>query len=299
MLAPYLGSTSWHIREEVLQLMMVSFLKHTNDFDYYTIVDSIAKLLDDPKSKIKFTCREALASLALKGQKNRVTEILYEKVEPKEYNSLCDRFDQGNCPKFYEDTLVFEYPINTAESRSRMSSRGSNFSESSRRSEHKAKSTRSRIGDSPLTYKGFVDQNKVQSTAKDYGNLTVADNYKHGPTPSERMKKFNTSQVPLVKSSKRVNPGAHDYSNSGVLNNSNGMERKPQDLTNNLRLLKNKIRTGSASSNGSDPYTNIKIASKESDRTQEFNFRKTPNNSRMNSFEQNGIKVIYAKIINF
>lgn len=88
MILPYLGSTSWHIREEVLHLIMVSFLKNTNDLDYYAVIDSIAKLLDDQKSTVRFTCRETLAALVIKGHKNRVTEVLYEVVESKEYNRL-------------------------------------------------------------------------------------------------------------------------------------------------------------------------------------------------------------------
>lgn len=81
MLLPFLGSTSCHIREEVLHLLMVSFLNGDNTFDYFTVVDSIAKLLDDPKSTVRFTCREALATLVFKGDKNKVCEILYEVVE--------------------------------------------------------------------------------------------------------------------------------------------------------------------------------------------------------------------------
>ena len=72
MLLPYLGSTSWHIREEVLHLILVSFLKSKNDIDYYAVVDPIAKLLDDPKSTVRFTCRETIAALVFKGDKKKV-----------------------------------------------------------------------------------------------------------------------------------------------------------------------------------------------------------------------------------
>lgn len=95
--------------------------------------------------------------------------------------------------------MAFEFPINSNESRRRASSRGSNFSESSRRSAINGKSTRSRIGASPLTYKGFQNKSKISNTEKDPEGRTVADNYKHGPPPSERMIKFNSSQVPLTK----------------------------------------------------------------------------------------------------
>jgi hypothetical protein len=88
MLLPYLGSISWHIREETLHLILVSFLKDKNDFDYYLIVDAIGKLLDDTKSTVRFTCRETLTALVLKGSKRRVCDILYEVVQKKEYNKL-------------------------------------------------------------------------------------------------------------------------------------------------------------------------------------------------------------------
>ena len=72
MLLPYLGSTNWHIREEVLHLILISFLMDTNTFDYFVVLDSIAKLLDDPKSTVRFTCKETLAALAFKGDKDKL-----------------------------------------------------------------------------------------------------------------------------------------------------------------------------------------------------------------------------------
>ena len=299
MIIPYLGSTSWHIREEVLHLIMVSFLKNTNDFDYFSVIDSIAKLLDDQKSTVRFTCRETLAALVIKGQKNRVTEVLYELVESKEYNRLCDRFDLGSCPRFYEDSLVFEFPIHSNESRSRASSRGSTFSESSRRS---GKSTRSKIGNSPLTFKGFETKKNVSSIDKDYGGFTVADNYKHGPTPSERMMKFNSSPVPLAKNNKGPDFSS-DYNNIPANKSqfSATSSEKPKDVTQNLRLLKNKIRVGSASSHDSEPYKNIPVENSSNNypKRNENIFRKNVSNPMMNSFEDsNGQRVRYLIINN-
>ena len=53
-------------------------------------------MLDDPKSTVRFTCTETLATLSFKGDKNKLCEILYELVETKEYNRLCDRFELDN-----------------------------------------------------------------------------------------------------------------------------------------------------------------------------------------------------------
>ena len=95
MLIPYLGSINDHIREAVLHLIIASFLTGDNKFDYITIVDAVAKLLDDPNTNIRFASTEALYALVSKGDKNKVYEILYEIVETKEYNRLWDRFDAG------------------------------------------------------------------------------------------------------------------------------------------------------------------------------------------------------------
>lgn len=88
MLVPYLSSSNWHVREEVLHLVLISFLNGSNEFDYFNVVDAIAKMLDDQKSKVRFTCKETLAALVFKGDQKKVCEILYELVEDKTYNAL-------------------------------------------------------------------------------------------------------------------------------------------------------------------------------------------------------------------
>jgi hypothetical protein len=88
MLLPYLGSTSDHIREEVLHLIIASFIKGDNKFDYIPIVNAVGKLLDDPKANVRFASTEALSALVFKGDKEKVYEILYEIIERKEYNRL-------------------------------------------------------------------------------------------------------------------------------------------------------------------------------------------------------------------
>ena len=75
--------------------MIASFLNGNNNFDYFTVVDSIAKLLDDQKANVRFAATEALSTLVFKGDKNKIWEILYEIVERREYNRLWDRFDAG------------------------------------------------------------------------------------------------------------------------------------------------------------------------------------------------------------
>lgn len=178
--------------------------------------------------------------------------------------------------------MIFDFPIHTSEVLSRASSRGSQVSDSSRRSHHNAKSTRSRIGDSPLTSKEFDFPKNIISNNKDYGGLTVADSYKHGPAPSERMKKFNQSQVPMVNHSTN-NSMNHEYNLSQISQSPSLNSEKPKDVTQNLRLLKNKIRLGSATSNESEPYVNNPRPS-HSNRNTDIKVRR-PNNPPMNSYE--------------
>jgi len=54
MLLNYLSNKNWHIREEILNVFILLFLtnQHQIDFDYPLLLNSIAKLLDDPKPKV-------------------------------------------------------------------------------------------------------------------------------------------------------------------------------------------------------------------------------------------------------
>lgn len=149
--------------------------------------------------------------------------------------------------------MIFEFPIHTNEVMNRGSLRGTGFSTSSRESKRSTKSTRSRIGDSPLTNKEF-DFIKSKETSN-----TVADNYRHGPAPSERMKKFNMSQVPMAEHKASNSSIVNDYSSPNDLHTTHSFksDQPPKGVTQNLRLLKTKMRLNSAASNESEPYVNI------------------------------------------
>ena len=185
--------------------------------------------------------------------------------------------------------MIFDFPIHTSEVLSRASSRGSQISESSRKSNGNAKSTRSRIGDSPLTSKEFDFPKNIISSNKDYGGLTVADSYKHGPAPSERMKKFNQGQVPLVNHNSS-NSLPNDYDTTQI-SGSPSIKEKPKDVTQNLRLLKNKIRLGSATSNDSEPYSNSQRPN-QGNRNTDIKVRKLNHNPMMNSYENQNDSIV-------
>jgi hypothetical protein len=118
---------------------------------------------------------------------------------------------------------------------------------------------------------------------RDYGN-TVADSYKNGPAPSERMKKFNSSQAPLINPS---NSMINEYNNLASTDMSQRMNSEPKNVTQNLRLLKTKMRLGSATSTESEPYVNIPMKNQggRNNANNDMQFRKSSNNPVMNSFE--------------
>lgn len=56
LILPYMNnSQNWHIREELLNVLIICFLKSRNfyEFDAFTIIESILKLLNDQKERIK------------------------------------------------------------------------------------------------------------------------------------------------------------------------------------------------------------------------------------------------------
>ena len=98
LLLPYLRAPLWHVREEVLKLLIMCFMRCNHEFDLFATCDGVAKLLDDEISKVRFVAREALATLAIRGDKQRVLELLFELVDRKEYNVLCDRIESQDLP---------------------------------------------------------------------------------------------------------------------------------------------------------------------------------------------------------
>lgn len=55
LVIPHLNNSSnWHIREELLNVLIISFLKSQSIYDYdpYQIIDGIIRLLNDQKERI-------------------------------------------------------------------------------------------------------------------------------------------------------------------------------------------------------------------------------------------------------
>ena len=80
LILPYLSNSSnWHIREELLNVLIVCFLRSRNfyEFDAFKIVEVLLKLLADNKARIKYLALEALACYSSIGNKFSLKEIVY------------------------------------------------------------------------------------------------------------------------------------------------------------------------------------------------------------------------------
>lgn len=184
---------------------------------------------------------------------------------------------------------MFDFPIHTNEVMSRASSRGSTYSDSSRRSKAQVKSTRSQIGNSPLTSKEYgINMNGI-SDHKEYSH-TVADTYKQGPAPSERMKKFNSSQPPVIHHKGPHNSMIDEYRNMNSMNQQHSFpnDQPVKSVSHNLRLLKTKMRLNSAASNeSSEPYVNVTAmnGSERANRNPDAVFRNSSGNIANSSYD--------------
>ena len=84
---PYLyNSSSWHVREELLNVLIICFLKSKNieaygnsvyEFDQYKILEVLLQMLDDQKERIRFTALEAIVAFVSIGNKLSAQEIIY------------------------------------------------------------------------------------------------------------------------------------------------------------------------------------------------------------------------------
>ena len=102
LILPYLNNSSnWHIREELLHLLIKCFLstKEPKEFDSYQILDSILRLFGDKKEKIRNLALEAIAAFASIGDRKKVNEILYSLKVDKDVRELVQsRLDYGMYP---------------------------------------------------------------------------------------------------------------------------------------------------------------------------------------------------------
>lgn len=91
-----LASSNWHIREEVLNVIITAMLNPPKEpYDFLNLAPHIAKLLDDPKTKVRFVATEALVSAVKRCGLENVNRILEPILDESIYRKLQDRFS-GN-----------------------------------------------------------------------------------------------------------------------------------------------------------------------------------------------------------
>ena len=80
LVLPYLNnSSSWHVREELLNVLILCFLRSKNifEFDQYSVLEALLRGLDDQKERNRFIALEAIVAFASIGNKIGTREIIY------------------------------------------------------------------------------------------------------------------------------------------------------------------------------------------------------------------------------
>lgn len=110
LILPYLNNSSnWHIREELLNLLIKCFLtsQDKNEFDSYQILDSILQLFGDTKEKIRNLALEAIAGYASINDRNKMIEIIFQLNVDKDVRELVQsRLEYGMFPVLNKDGNV-------------------------------------------------------------------------------------------------------------------------------------------------------------------------------------------------
>lgn len=117
LVIPYMNNSSnWHIREELLNVIIICLLKAQNiyDFDPYQICNGILRLLNDQKERIQLVGMESLAAFAAFVDKFTIMEIVHkivtaEKLSPYLVDRIQSRLDV-DLPPFINASGTLEFP---------------------------------------------------------------------------------------------------------------------------------------------------------------------------------------------
>lgn len=96
LVLPYLhNSSSWHIREELLNVLIICFLKSKNfqEFDAYRIFETLLRMLDDSKDRIRFTALEAIVAFVSIGNKINAKEIINQLADKQISELISERLE--------------------------------------------------------------------------------------------------------------------------------------------------------------------------------------------------------------
>jgi hypothetical protein len=73
------NSSSRHTREELLNVLIMCFLKSKSiyEFDSFVILKTLIRMLEDQKERIRFTALEAIVAFVSIGNKLSSKEVIY------------------------------------------------------------------------------------------------------------------------------------------------------------------------------------------------------------------------------
>ena len=117
LVLPYLNNSSnWHVREELLNVLIICLLKSQSlyDFDSFQICNGIIRLLNDQKERIQLVAMEAIAAFAEIAEKQTVREIVIkivsaEKLSPYFVDRIQSRLEM-HLPPFINQQGALEFP---------------------------------------------------------------------------------------------------------------------------------------------------------------------------------------------
>jgi len=102
---------NWHVREESVMVLIVFMLTYPSDFNYLSLAEKIARLLDDQRTKIRLVSTEAIVVLGHIYGESCVVDALSEIVDQKALSCLNDRFLVKTLPEVTEDFVILSREV--------------------------------------------------------------------------------------------------------------------------------------------------------------------------------------------
>lgn len=117
---PYLSSPKSHIREEILNLLIILFIENSDSLNavnffsrvpYRKLIRGIAPLLDDDKPKIAQVAFEAYATIARLSGTKEILSLLHESIRSVELFAKLQHRIKANCIPILNAEGILEFPI--------------------------------------------------------------------------------------------------------------------------------------------------------------------------------------------
>ncbi|CAI2371983.1 unnamed protein product [Moneuplotes crassus] len=104
-------SDNWRLKEEIVNLLIICMISDVDkSLDIDKTVESLASLVTDEHSKVRFVAREACAMFAKKGSTEKIMKKLGDTVVHNDYVKINEILEKNYMVTFNENKLMFEYP---------------------------------------------------------------------------------------------------------------------------------------------------------------------------------------------